>query len=149
MNEHSRRAETSLEVIAPDSSRENVTITQSPFNIGRGGEGDNIFSSPTAASRAKCAAIVAEGAGYRLEDRGNRYGLFVNGAKVQQQALRDGDVITFGLDGVLPDCLSCGIASPAPCPRLQVANLLTRIGTLSDLAGYGDIGRIEQAESAA
>ena len=38
----SPKAEAVLEVIAPDSTREEVSLTQmAPFNIGRGGEGDN------------------------------------------------------------------------------------------------------------
>ena len=89
----------SLEVVAPDSSRERVTVAQSPFLIGRGGEGDNNLQLSDGRISRRCAAIVIDDSGYRLEDRGNRYGLFVNGAKVQQHALRDGDVVTFGIDG--------------------------------------------------
>ena len=89
------------------------------------------------------------GSGYRLEDRGNRYGLFVNGAKVQQQSLRDGDVITFGVDDSYQIVFHVGICSRCARRSREVANLLTRIGTLSDLAGSGNSRRTEQAQSAA
>ena len=143
MNEHSPASETSLEVIAPDSSREFVTVTQSPFNIGRGGETDNTLQLADGRISRKCAAIIANGSGYRLEDRGNRYGLFVNGAKVLQQALSDGDVITFGVDGSY-QVIFHGISLSAPPPRSQVENLLTRIGTLSELAGTSTSGGLNK-----
>ncbi len=134
MNEHSPDSETSLEVIAPDSSREFVTVTQSPFYIGRGGETDNILQLTDGRISRRCAAIVANGSGHRIEDRGNRYGLFVNGTKVEQQSLRDGDVITFGIDGSY-EIIFHAAAAPAATPPVEVANLLTRIGTLSDFTG--------------
>ena len=98
MVEHSLQSEAELEIIAPDSSREKVSVTEEPFNIGRGGEGDNQLQLDDGRISRRCAAIVAEGTGHKLLDRGNRYGLFVNGAKVQQHTLRDGDLITFGLE---------------------------------------------------
>ena len=94
------QSETSLEVVAPDRSREFVSVTQSPFYIGRGGESDNICSLLMAASRASAPRIVATASGYRVEDRGNRYGLFVNGPKCSRSIrCAIGDVITFGVDG--------------------------------------------------
>ena len=87
-----------LRVVGPDKSRECVALAQCPFLIGRGENDNNLQLSDGRISR-RCAAIVVGESGYRLEDRGNRYGLFVNGAKVEQHALRDGDVVTFGIDG--------------------------------------------------
>ena len=92
MTESSPQSEAVLEVVAPDSSRERVGIYQSPFLIGGGGENDNNLQLSDGRISRRCAAIVIDGSGYRIDDRGNRYGLFVNGAKVQQHALRDGDV---------------------------------------------------------
>jgi phosphoserine phosphatase RsbU/P len=73
-----------------------------------------------------------------------RYGLFVNGAKVQQQLLRDGDVITFGVDNSYKIIFHSGSA-PAQRPApVSVANLLTRIGTLSDLSGTTGSGGLNK-----
>ncbi len=144
MDEHSPQSEPVLEVIAPDSSRERVAVTQFPFNIGRGGEVDNLLQLGDGRISRRCAAIVADGSGYRLDDRGNRYGVFVNGAKVLQQALRDGDVITFGLDGSYQIVFHAALAGATPAPQASVANLLTRIGTLSDLTGSGTSGGLNR-----
>jgi serine phosphatase RsbU (regulator of sigma subunit) len=144
MDEHSPQTEPVLEVIAPDSSRERVAVTQFPFNIGRGGDGDNVLQLGDGRISRRCAAIVADGSGYRLDDRGNRYGVFVNGAKVLQQALRDGDVITFGLDGSYQIVFHAALAGAPPAPQASVANLLTRIGTLSDLTGSGTSGGLNR-----
>ncbi len=133
MDQHSPQAAVILEVIGPDSSREQVTLSSDPFNIGRGGEGDNMLQLFDGRISRHCATIVAEGVGYKLQDRGNRYGLFVNGAKVQQHSLRDGDVITFGIEGSYQVVFHA--ASSAPTPHESVNLLLTRIGTLSDFAG--------------
>ncbi len=89
-----------LEVIAPDGSRRVVRITQSPFLIGRGAEtGNNLQLSDRRISR-QCAALVYADGEFRLEDRGQRRGVLVNGEKVEVRALREGDTINFGL----PDC---------------------------------------------
>ena len=72
--------------------------------------------------------------GYRLEDRGNRYGLFVNGAKVEQHGLRDGDVITFGVDGCY-EIVFRSVSAPAATTEASVESLLTRIGSISDFTG--------------
>lgn len=136
MNEHSPQSETSLEVIAPDSSREFVTVAESPFNMGRGSDGDNLLQFSDGRISRKCAAIVKNGSGYRLEDRGNRYGLYVNGSRVQQKALHDGDLITFGVDGSY-QVIFHSIAPAASSPGGDVARLLTRIGSLSEITGTG------------
>jgi sigma-B regulation protein RsbU (phosphoserine phosphatase) len=134
MAEHSPQTEAALEVIAPDGSREKVALAHEPFNIGRGGEGDNVLQLDDGRVSRRCATIVAEGSGHKLLDRGNRYGLFVNGAKVEQHTLRDGDLITFGLEDSYRVVFHAAEAAPPPSPQ-SVANLLTRIGTISDFAG--------------
>ncbi len=134
MTAQSPQSETSLEVIAPDSSREFVTVVESPFNIGRGSDGDNLLQLSDGRISRKCASIVKNGSGYRVEDRGNRYGLYVNGARVQQKALHDGDVISFGVDDSY-QVIFHSTAPAASSPGGDVARLLTRIGTLSDITG--------------
>lgn len=132
MNDDFPRSETVLEVVAPDRSRQYVPITQSPFLIGRGGAEENHLQLADARISRRCAAIVTSETGYRLENRGNHYGLFVNGARVDQKILEDGDVINFGVDA----CYEIVFHSPsAPSAQSQesVASLLTRIGSISDI----------------
>jgi serine phosphatase RsbU (regulator of sigma subunit) len=133
MPESTLQVQSVLEIVAPDKSRQRVNITESPFYIGRGSESDNHMPLADGRISRKCAAILTEGSCYWLEDRGNRYGLFVNGKRVERHGLRDGDVITFGIDDSYELVFHCDSSPAAPEP--SVANLLTRIGTLSDLAG--------------
>jgi serine phosphatase RsbU (regulator of sigma subunit) len=132
MMEPAALAQTFVEVIAPDQSRQTVTVTHSPFLIGRG-ETDNSIALLDGRISRHCAAIVMDGSGYRIEDRGNRYGVFVNGVKVLQKPLRDGDMIGFGIDDSYHVVFHVGSAPDVSEPP-EVANLLTRIGSLSQLA---------------
>ncbi len=133
MTESSSPAQTFLEVVAPDGSRQTITVTHSPFLIGRG-EGDNNVQLTDGRISRRCAAVVVNGTGCHIEDLGNRYGIFVNGAKTQEQALSEGDVITFGIDSSYQIIVHAGDSPEAPT-QPTVANLLTRIGTLSEIAG--------------
>jgi len=145
MNDHSSQTEAVLEVIAPDSSRQQVALTLEPINIGRGGEVDNVLQLDDGRISRRCATIVADGAGYRLQDRGNRSGVFVNGAKVLQHLLRDGDVITFGIDDSYQIVFHSAAAPVPPPPPVSVANLLTRIGSISDFTsttGSGGLNKL-------
>jgi phosphoserine phosphatase RsbU/P len=145
MADHSSQAEAALEVLAPDGSRENVTLTHGPFNIGRGGVGDNALQLADGRISRNCATITPEGAGFRLQDRGNRYGVFVNGAKIDRHLLRDGDTITFGIEDSYRVIFHAASA-PAPSSRHDsaVANLLTRIGSISDFAGTTGSGGLNK-----
>jgi serine phosphatase RsbU (regulator of sigma subunit) len=142
MTEPSSLAHTFVEVIAPDQTRQTVTVTHSPFLIGRG-EVDNAVALTDGRISRRCAAIVMDDSGYHLDDLGNRYGVFVNGAKVQQQPLRDGDRIGFGIDDSYHVIFHVGSAPDVPS-QPEVANLLTRIGTLSDLASSGTSGGLSK-----
>ncbi len=86
-----------LEVIGPDGSRRMVHVTQSPFLIGRGTETGNHVQLTDRRISRECAALVFANGEFRLEDRGQRRGLFVNGEQVGKRVLREGDNITFGL----------------------------------------------------
>ncbi len=73
-------------------------MVQSPFLIGRGAEtGNHLQLSDRRISR-ECAAIIIEGSKFHLEDRGGRRGIYVNNEKVESRELRDGDIVTFGLE---------------------------------------------------
>lgn len=134
MTDRSSPSQTFVEVIAPDKSRQTFNVARSPFLIGRGEDNNSVQLADARISR-RCAAIMTDGSSYRVEDLGNRYGVFVNGVKVQrQQPLGDGDTISFGLDDSYQVDFHVGVAADGAEPG-SVAHLMTRIGTLSDLAG--------------
>ena len=85
-----------LEVVESDDTHRLVRVTHSPFAIGRGAESGNDLQLPDKRiSRHSALLVYADGA-FRLQDRGQRHGLYVNGEKIQAQELRNGDIITFG-----------------------------------------------------
>jgi pSer/pThr/pTyr-binding forkhead associated (FHA) protein len=63
-----------LEIVGPDRSRQTISVAPLPFLIGRGGDAGNHLQLADGRISRNCAAIVAEDGGYRLEDRGHRYG---------------------------------------------------------------------------
>ena len=92
-----KSSEAILEVVAPDGTPSIVRVTESPFLIGRGGETGNHLNLNDRRISRLGAAIVRKGNQCWLEDRGQRWGIFLNGEKVENRALEDGNVITFGL----------------------------------------------------
>ncbi len=88
--------EAALDVTESGGARRQVSITETPFLIGRGGEGGNHLQVADKRVSRRAAAIVYEDGRFRVEDRGQRNGVLVNGQEVQVQDLRDGDVITLG-----------------------------------------------------
>ena len=85
-----------FEVVEPDGGRSVVQVTRFPFLIGRGTEGGNHLQLGDKYISRRAAALVHTEAGFRLEDRGQRNGVFVNGEQVESRLLRDADTITFG-----------------------------------------------------
>jgi len=124
-----------LEVVSPDGARRYVRVTQSPFLMGRGAEtGNHLQLSDRRISR-NCAAIVVEANRFYVEDRGQRRGLFVNGEKVESRELKNGDVITFGLD----DSYEIFFRFSSGSGEESIPQLLTRIEhiTSSEPSGGG------------
>ena len=114
-----------LEVTSPDGSIRFIRISDSPFLIGRGLEtGNHLHLTDRRISRL-CAAIITEGNSYCLEDRGHRYGIFVNGKKMDRRILEDGDAISFGFED------SYKIIFRTNADDKSIQNMLDRIGTLS------------------
>ncbi|HTX75467.1 MAG TPA: SpoIIE family protein phosphatase [Terracidiphilus sp.] len=115
-----------LEVASPGAAPEFVPVTQTPFLLGRGRESGNHLTLEDRRISRSCAAIVScDGGAYRLEDRGHRQGLFVNGSRVERKVLDDGDIIEFGLED------SYKITFHSSLARHSVESMLTRIGTIS------------------
>src|SRR5215471_6687880 len=124
-----------LEVVSPDGARRYVRVNQTPFLIGRGAEtGNHLQLSDRRISR-NCAAIVVEANRFYVEDRGQRRGLFVNGEKVESRELKNGDVITFGLD----DSYEIFFRFSSGSGEESIPQLLTRIEhiTSSEPSGGG------------
>ena len=122
MTTHSPVHETVLEVAFPGRPLQSVRIDHFPFLMGHDGETGNHLQLEDPRISRRCAAIVAGRGGYRLEDRGNRTGVFVNGQRIASKTLHDGDTITFGSS----DGYSIGFRSTAGAAH--VAHMLTRMG---------------------
>ncbi|MFN0084370.1 MAG: PrsW family glutamic-type intramembrane protease [Blastocatellia bacterium] len=72
---------------------------QESLLIGRGAECGVRFAEPTVSTRH--AKIAADGQRYYLLDQRSENGTYVNGARVEQMRLRDGDGIRLGAKGPL------------------------------------------------
>jgi sigma-B regulation protein RsbU (phosphoserine phosphatase) len=114
-----------LEVTSPDGSRRFIRITESPFLIGRGFETGNHLQLIDRRISRQCAAIVSDGDRRYLENRGQTYGVFVNGTKIDRCFLEDGDAISFGFED------SYEIIFRANVDDISIRNMLDRIGNLS------------------
>lgn len=142
-----RIREAVLEVFCPGCAPEVAAITHTPFLIGRGSDtGNHLLLEDPRISR-RCAAIVETGEDYRLEDRGHRHGIWVNGQRIAQRILAHGDTIEFGLED------SPRIVFRLREPQNSVEKLLTRIGklpqtdTLASAAGLGKLNLLLEATS--
>jgi len=139
MESSSHSSDVVLEVVSPGAAPEFVPITQTPFLVGRGRESGNHLTLEDRRISRSCAAIVTVDDCYRLEDRGHRQGIFVNGARVERAILNDGDVIEFGLED------SYKITFHSSLARHSVESMLTRIGTMSSATstlGSGGLSKL-------
>jgi len=114
-----------LEVISPDGSSRFIRIRESPFLIGRGFETGNHLQLIDRRISRHCAAITSEGDCTYLENCGHRYGVFVNGTKIDRCVLQDGDTISFGFDD------SYKLVFRANADDISIRNMLDHIGNLS------------------
>jgi phosphoserine phosphatase RsbU/P len=136
--------EAALEVIAPDGQKTLQRIASSPFLIGRGADSGNHLQLGDRRISRQCAAVIFDGTSFRLEDRGQKRGLFINGEKAPDPApLRDGDTIGFGL----PDSYEIVFRSDnASLPKLlDRMEHLTATGT--DAGGLRKLGLLLEATS--
>jgi sigma-B regulation protein RsbU (phosphoserine phosphatase) len=109
-----------LEVISPDGTHKLVRLSQSPFCIGRGETGNHLQLADSRISR-QCAALLSQGDSWYLEDRGHRRGVFVGGKQIERCLLKDGDVISFGLEN------SYEIVFRSAAADTSIQNLLIRM----------------------
>jgi sigma-B regulation protein RsbU (phosphoserine phosphatase) len=127
---------TGLEVISPDSARRFVRLTESPFCIGRGESGNHLQLADSRISR-QCAAIISEGDCWFLEDRGHRRGVYVGGKQIERCALKDGDIISFGIEN------SYEIIFRASVADTSIQNILSRIQNIpTDSSSSGGLHKL-------
>jgi serine phosphatase RsbU (regulator of sigma subunit) len=88
-----------VEVVFTDRPRQVVPICEVPFFIGRTSESGNHLALDDPHISRRCVAIFAAASGLRIEDRGQRNGIFINGKQITEgKILCDGDRIRFGTE---------------------------------------------------
>lgn len=85
-----------LLVFSPSGDRSQVPVHPVPFRIGR--LSDNHLALRDNRISRRHAQIVLEDGQYVIEDCRSRYGVFVNGLRVERARLRHGDRISFGFE---------------------------------------------------
>jgi serine phosphatase RsbU (regulator of sigma subunit) len=128
-------SEVVLEVARPGKMPEFVPVAHNPFLLGRGAETGNHLILEDARISRNCAAIVEEHGVFRIEDRGQRHGIFVNGIRIEHRDLHDGDVIGFGLDESYRITFRSGKSQED-----TVESMLTRLGSMSSVNRGGGGG---------
>jgi tetratricopeptide (TPR) repeat protein len=84
--------------LAAANGESSVVLIESPrFTIGRGAE-NSLCVQATVVSRSH-AELIRVGASYLLRDLGSTNGSFVNGDRVTERMLNDGDALRFGSGG--------------------------------------------------
>jgi tetratricopeptide (TPR) repeat protein len=86
-----------IHLLAPNGEPKIVPIESSRFTIGRGTE-NSLCIPATVVSRSH-AELIRVGNDHLLRDLGSTNGSFVNGVRITEQMLNDGDVIRFGGNG--------------------------------------------------
>lgn len=130
-----RHAPASLEVERRDRPVQRLVIEASPFRIGRAP--DSHLHVPEGHVSKQHAEIRTDGDGYAIADTGSRAGLLVNGQKVAQARLADGDRIELG------DCSPVRIVFRAGSRRAPAALETTLAGAFADpaLGGMAHLAR--------
>ncbi len=126
--------ETVIDIVENGEIVRSVPISRSPFQIGRGGDGNDLDINDVRVSR-KSASIVRRGDEYFIEDLGQRRGLFVNGVQVEGAiALTPRAVVTFSNTEAIQLILRSGATQES------LSDLLSRLGTIaSDDTGAHDL----------
>ncbi|MGH9752385.1 MAG: FHA domain-containing protein [Blastocatellia bacterium] len=80
-----------------DGESKVVSVESPRFTIGRGAE-NSLCIPATVVSRSH-AELIRVGTDYLLRDLGSTNGSFINGARITEQMLNDGDTLRFGANG--------------------------------------------------
>ncbi len=84
----------SLDIFDPDVGMRHLPLGSAPFKIGR--HRDNDLKIPDNFVSRQHAEIFFDGTNYIFRDHGSSCGSFVNGRKIDEKVLRDGDSIRLG-----------------------------------------------------
>ncbi|MFC5607794.1 FHA domain-containing protein [Variovorax soli] len=114
-----------LIILSKDRSAKQVYISGRMTTIGRNPT-NSLVVDRDRVSR-KHAVIDWDGEQYTIIDIGSRNGTFVNGLRISQRLLRNGDTITVG------DC-DLRFLCDAETPSEKALRLITMPGALADLA---------------
>ena len=80
--------------VSDTAGRRSVTVSASPFSIGRSSENELQLTDAQVSRRH--AELVESADGWRVRDCGSRFGTFVNDARVEETAVTIGDRIRLG-----------------------------------------------------
>jgi pSer/pThr/pTyr-binding forkhead associated (FHA) protein len=88
-------------VVLDDSgqAKESISITRTPIVVGRLSSVDVVLSDPNVSRRH--AELRRDGPAWVIVDLGSTNGTYVNGKQVTEQALSDGDRLSFGSSDLL------------------------------------------------
>src|SRR5262245_48559023 len=122
-----------------------IPVESPRFTIGRGAE-NSLCLTVTVISRSH-AELIRVGADYLLRDLGSTNGSFVNGARVAEQMLNDGDTLRFGANG--PEMIFRLIeADSGAVPALPRHELSTAESLIHSLTGQLKIPQSDVSEEA-
>tara|TARA_R110002096_G_scaffold67332_7_gene163331 strand:+ start:9071 stop:10531 length:1461 start_codon:yes stop_codon:yes gene_type:complete len=82
-----------LEMLDADGSQEQITITN--MRIGRGNDNDLVLRNDSV-SNSHCVINQSRDGSWSVTDLDSGNGIYVNGKRVEQSALRDGDTLELG-----------------------------------------------------
>ncbi len=117
-----------------------VEVEKTPFTMGR--QGDNELVMLDSRISRRHARIVQDEQGFLIEDLGSRHGTFLNGERVTNSRLRNGDQIGLGVGDAytiafvlkepeLPVLLGkLGHAAESPAPQLEHLGLLLQMAQM-------------------
>ena len=118
-------AQAALRVQRPNEPPRTIGLTHEPFNIGRHPTNQLCLDAPTVS--AEHARLEYRDGAYQLIDRGSRNGTFVNGQRITDYTLHDGDRIQLGETetGGLTITYRAGQLPPASVDQFDLASAPT------------------------
>jgi serine phosphatase RsbU (regulator of sigma subunit) len=108
--------------------RRSVSVSESPFSIGRSSE--NQLQLTDAQVSRRHAELVESTGGWRIRDCGSRFGTFVNDARVEETAISLGDRIRLGQTELRLETGDAGSTSSASFDFRQMNALLAGLRAL-------------------
>ena len=128
--------------LGPDGQENVLPLAAPEILIGRKGDADVVLNNQHVSRHH--AKLVKSGEGYLIQDLGSTHGTFVNEARVEQQALNDGDRITLGKDRIDLHYLT-GTAKPPTARKADTTQIFEK--SLMDLgvvlpSSYSDLEKV-------